>query len=77
MNPSEVFCLNPECPAKGQQGQGNIHVHSQQEERCICAVCGDTFSLSKGTIFYRLRTDAPIVIVVLTLLVLGVRRRRR
>lgn len=71
MNPSELFCLNPGCPAKGQAGQGNIHVHSQQEQRCICTVCGDTFSASKGTIFYRLRTERTIVILVLTLLAYG------
>lgn len=71
MNPDELFCLNPGCPAKGQQGEGNIDVHSQQEERCICRVCGATFSASKGTIFYGLRTDSQIVILVLTLLAYG------
>ena len=71
MNPNELFCLNPSCPAKGQQGRGNIRVHSQQAERCICTVCNVTFSTSKGTIFYRLRTDGQIVLLVLTLLAYG------
>jgi transposase-like protein len=71
MNPNELFCLNPSCPAKGQQGRGNIRVHSQQEERCICTVCNVTFRANKGTIFYRLRTDAQIVMLVLTLLAYG------
>ena len=52
MNPEELFCLNPACPAKGQVGEGNISVHSEQEGRCRCNVCGDTFSCRKGTIFY-------------------------
>lgn len=71
MNPNELFCLNPSCPAKGQRGQGNIRPHSQQEQRCSCTVCGDTFSTRKGTLFYRLRTDATVVILVLTLLAYG------
>jgi transposase-like protein len=71
MNPNELFCLNASCPAKGQAGQGNIQSHSQQEERCICTVCGDTFSASKGTLFYRLRTEPAVVILVLTLLAYG------
>lgn len=71
MNPNELFCLNPECPAKGQVGRGNIQVHSQAEQRCRCGVCGDTFSMSKGTIFYRLRTEPAKVILVLTLLAYG------
>lgn len=75
MNLNELFCLNPSCPAKGQRGQGNIRPHSQQEQRCICTVCGDTFSTRKGTIFYGAQrapgTDATVVILVLTLLAYG------
>lgn len=71
MNPEELFCLNPECPAKGQVGKGNISIHSKQEGRCRCHVCDDTFSCRRGTIFYRLRTKPEIVILVLTLLAYG------
>lgn len=71
MNPEEIFCLNSDCVAKGQRGRGNIQVHSQKEKRCICTECGQTFSVSKGTIFYRLRTDPDIVIKVIILLSLG------
>lgn len=71
MNPEELFCLNPTCPAKGQVGKGNISVHSEQERRCRCNVCGDTFSCRKGTIFYRLRTNPAVVILILTLLAYG------
>jgi transposase-like protein len=59
------------CPARGQKGKGNIHVHSQTEERWICDVCQKTFTNSKGTIFYRLRTDPQIVMWVIILLAYG------
>ena len=68
MNPQAVFCPNIACPARGQQGKGNIGVHSRSEERYICHACGHTFSASKGTLFYRLRTDSMRVLLVITLL---------
>jgi transposase-like protein len=71
MNPQEIFCPNMDCPARGQKGKGNIHVHSQKEERWICDVCQKTFTSSKGTIFYRLRTDPQIVMWVIILLAYG------
>jgi transposase-like protein len=71
MNPEKVFCPKIDCPAKGQVGKGNISVHSQKEKRYACAVCETTFSASKGTLFYRLKTDPETVMLVLTLLVFG------
>jgi transposase-like protein len=71
MNPQEIFCPNIDCPARGQTGKGNIHVHSQKEKRCICDVCQQTFTTSKGTIFYRLRSDPQIVLRVIILLAYG------
>ena len=71
MNPQEVFCPNIDCPARGQQGKENIEIHSRSEKRYMCTVCSHTFSASKGTIFYRLRTDPLIVIQVITLLAYG------
>ncbi len=71
MNPQEIFCPNMDCPARGQNGKGNIHVHSQKEKRCICDVCQQTFTTSKGTIFYRLRTDPQIVMWVIILMAYG------
>jgi transposase-like protein/IS1 family transposase len=69
--PEQAFCPNPDCPAKGQVGQGNIGVHSQQERRFICHVCHKTFSERKGTVFYRLQKNATLVTQVLTLLAHG------
>lgn len=71
MNPHKQFCPNMACPARGQPGKGNIHVHSQAEERYKCDVCGETFSARKGTIFYRLRHDPQIVMYVIVLLAYG------
>jgi len=71
MNPQEIFCPNMACPARGQTGKGNIHVHSQKDKRFICDVCQDTFTTSKGTIFYRLRNDPKIVMYVIILLAYG------
>jgi transposase-like protein len=71
MNPHDIFCPNIECPARGQIGRGNIGVHSREEKRYICDVCQQTFTATKGTIFYRLRTDAKIVLQVITLLAYG------
>jgi transposase-like protein len=75
MNPQEIFCPNMSCPARGQTGKGNIHVHSQKDKRYICDVCQDTFTTSKGTIFYRLRHDPKIVMCVIILLAYGCPRQ--
>jgi transposase-like protein len=71
MDPQTVFCYNPDCPASGQVGKGNIGVHSQKERRYICHVCNKTFSETKGTVFYRLRTAKDVVVLVVTLLAYG------
>ena len=68
MDPRQQFCHNMDCPARGQVGQGNIGVHSQAEHRYVCHTCGRTFAATTGTAFYRLRTAADLVTVVLTLL---------
>src|SRR5213594_3662695 len=71
MDLATVFCPNPDCPARGQTGQGNIGLHSRQEQRLICQQCRKTFTATKGTAFYRLRTPAETVALVLTLLAHG------
>jgi transposase-like protein len=71
MNSAALFCPNIDCPARGQVGKGNIGVHSQKAKRYICHVCLQTFRASKGTLFYRLRTDPKMVLLVIALLVYG------
>ena len=68
MNPQTQFCHNPDCRARGQVGQGNMHVHSQTAQRYRCTTCGQTFAATIATPFYRLRTAADMVTLVLTLL---------
>jgi hypothetical protein len=52
-------------------GKGNIAIHHQKERRYLCHQCGQTFSETKGTPFYRLRTAKDQVTLVLTLLAYG------
>jgi transposase-like protein/IS1 family transposase len=71
MDPQSVFCHNLDCPARGQLGKGNIGVLSRKDRRYICHVCGGTFSATKGTAFYRLRTAKELIVIVITLLAHG------
>src|SRR3989442_5257381 len=71
MDPTRVFCPNRHCPARGQTGMGNIGIDSKKEQRFICQECHKTFSATKGTAFYRLRTAAETVSLVVTLLAHG------
>jgi transposase-like protein len=71
VDPQTLFCPNSACSASGQVGKGNIGVHSVKEGRCKCHVCGQTFAVSKGTVFYRLRTAKDLVVIVVTLLAHG------
>jgi transposase-like protein len=71
MAPATVFCPNTHCHARGQTGMGNIGIHAQKEQRFICHEWHKTFSARKGTVFYRLRTSAETVVLVVTLLAHG------
>lgn len=71
MDPQSAFCANPDCPARGQSGQGNIKVHSHKEQRFRCTACGQTFAASQGTAFYRLHKERSVFVLVITLLTHG------
>ncbi len=71
MDPQTQFCHNPDCSARGQVGQGNIRIHSREERRYRCLTCQQSFAETKGTPYYRLRTAADVVTVVLNLLCHG------
>lgn len=71
MDPTTVFCPNLACPASGRTGQGNIGIHSRKSKRFICTQCRQTFTETKGTVFYRLRTSAETVTLVVTLMAHG------
>ena len=71
MDPTTTFCPNVACSARGQTGQGNIGIHSCTDKRFLCTEGHKTFSATKGTAFYRLRTSAETVSLVVTLLAHG------
>jgi transposase-like protein/IS1 family transposase len=71
MDHTTAFCPNWHCHARGQIGQGNIGIHSWKEQRFICHACHNTFSATTGTVFYRLRTSAETVVIVVALLAHG------
>jgi transposase-like protein len=71
MDPTTTFCPNQNGPARGQTGQGTLGIHSQKEQRFICHAWHTTCSARKGTVFYRLRTSAETVVLVVTLLAHG------
>jgi transposase-like protein len=71
MEPHNQFCSNPDCPARGLVGQGNIKVHSHKEQRFRCTSCRKTFAASTNTPYYRLHKDRSLFILVITLLTHG------
>ena len=71
MNPQIEFCPNQACPDRGKVGTGNIVSHSQKEKRCRCKTCGKTFSVTRGTALYGLKTSHETVERVVTLLAHG------
>jgi transposase-like protein len=71
MDPTTTFCPHLACPARGQTGRGNMGIHSRKEKRFLCTECHKTFSATKGTAGYRLRTAAETVALVVTLLAHG------
>ena len=71
MDPLAQFCHNPDCPARGQPGSGNIRIHSRKERRYLCSICGRTFAATRDTPFYRLKKSVDLVTIVVTLLCHG------
>ena len=59
------------CPARGKVEEGHITIHSQQERRYKCEVCGRTFSQTKGTAWYGIKKSTETFVIVVTLLAYG------
>jgi transposase-like protein len=66
MDPQAQFCHNPDCPARGQPGLGNIRVPGRTERRDRCTTWGRTFAAPHDTPLYRLKRPTERVIIVLT-----------
>src|SRR5512147_2941601 len=71
MDPQDQFCHNPDCPARGQLGLGNIRIHSRTERRYRCTTCKRTFAATRDTPLYNLKKPVDLVTIVLTLLCHG------
>jgi transposase-like protein len=71
MDPTAAFCPNLAYPARGQAGKGNIRIHSRTNKPFFCTECHKTFSATKGTALYRLRTSGETVTLVVSLLAHG------
>jgi transposase-like protein len=71
MDPATTCCPNLACPASGQTDQGHIHLHACKDQRFRCTECHKTFSATTGTAWYRLRTSAETVSLVVTLMAHG------
>jgi transposase-like protein/IS1 family transposase len=71
MQPSEQFCPNLRCCARGQKGLGNIVVHDRKRQRYRCKTCKQTFSARRGTMLEGLRKPTELIVMVVTLLAYG------
>jgi transposase-like protein len=67
LDPTQYYCLNPDCPDYGKAGAGNIGIHSRADKRLYCTTCKERFSARQGTIFYNLKTDEEKVLLALKL----------
>jgi transposase-like protein len=74
------FCPNEACSDYGKlqdkQSKRNIKKHGHTTkgvQRFRCRSCDQTFTATKGTIFYRRRTPAEVILEVLAFLAEGVR----
>src|SRR5213080_4745973 len=68
MEPKQQFCINSDCPNFGKSGTGTIKVYSYKERRYYCVTCGKTFSESRASLFYHLRTPRRDVLEAIGML---------
>ncbi len=71
MNPQEQVCHNSQCWVYGEEGRGNIVIHSRKKQRYRCTRCGKTSSATKDTALYRVHKPHALLVTVVTLLAHG------
>ncbi len=68
---SDLYCPNPACSLFGQVEGRKLERHAyygaHRTTIYLCRACAKTFSDTKGTFFYRLRTDRQKVLDVLAI----------
>lgn len=71
--PDNLYCPTPECPLFGQVEKRQLERHAycgpQRTVHYLCRACGKTFSETKGTFFYRLRTKREKILNALAIVV--------
>ena len=69
--PDGLYCPNPTCPRFGQEEGRQLERHAYYGDRpttqYLCRGCGKTFTETKGTFFYRLRTPRAKVLQALAM----------
>ena len=68
MKPDQQSCANRACPDFGKSGTDNIKVYSHKERRYYCLSCGKTFSESRASVFYHLRTHRQDLLEAISML---------
>ena len=62
---SSQYCDNESCECYNQPNAGNIKINSRPKGQVYCNRCGNRWVLTKGTMFFDLRTPIDKVIKVL------------
>lgn len=65
------YCDNKLCTSYQKVGSNNIRIQSRKNKQLYCNVCGNKFSVRRGTMFYGLHTPADKIINCLSLLASG------
>ena len=68
---SKQFCDTPSCSYYQKVGGNNIKIHSRKQNQVYCNECNTRFVVTKGTVFYCLKTPIKKVVSVLMLLCRG------
>lgn len=65
------YCDNEDCCCYNQAEKDNIRINSRSKGQVYCNVCGNRWVLTKGTMFFGLRTPIDKVVNVLLCLTRG------
>lgn len=68
---SKQFCDNEACSSYNQVNESNIGINSRAKGQVYCKTCKNKWVLTKGTMFFGLKTPIEKIMSVLMLLVRG------